>query len=87
MGLAKQLKDILEKFGLTSKMLCYMKDVGTNFASMIVTLKSKISCEVLSLPQHFDGSCFGHVMNKVVQDATNDSKIFKKLVPINVKST
>ncbi len=52
-----------------------MKDVGTNFASMIATLKSKISCEVLSLPQHFDGSCSGHVMNKVVQDATNDNKI------------
>ncbi len=64
-----------------------MKDVGTNFASMIATLKSKISCDALSLPQHFDGSCFGHAMNEVVQYATKDNKIFKELAPINVKST
>ncbi len=29
-GLAKQLKAMLENFGLTSKVLCYVKDEGTD---------------------------------------------------------
>ncbi len=64
-----------------------MKCVGTNFVSMTITLKSKISCEALSQPQHFDGSCFGYVMSKAIQYATNDNKIFKDLALINVKTT
>jgi hypothetical protein len=54
---------------------------------MIATIKLMNSCEALNLPHPFDGTCFGHVMNKVVQYATNDNKIFKGLAPINVKST
>jgi len=81
MGLARQLKALLEKFGFKSKVLCSMKDKGTNLWSMTTTLKSMISCEALNLPQPFDGACFGHVMNKATQYATND------LAPISVKST
>jgi hypothetical protein len=32
--LARQLKAMLEKFVLTSKVLCYIKDKGINLASM-----------------------------------------------------
>jgi hypothetical protein len=84
-GLARQLKTMPEKFGLISKVLCYVKDKGTNLANMTTTLKSIISCEALSLLVPFDGACFGHVMNKATQYATNDDKIFKDLVPINVR--
>jgi len=83
--LAKQLKAMLEKFGLISKVLCYVKDKGTNLISMITTLKYVISCEALSLLVPFDGACFGHVMSKATQYTTNDDKISKDLVPINVK--
>ncbi len=31
--LAKQLKVMLEEFGLTSKVLCYVKDEGTNLVT------------------------------------------------------
>ncbi len=86
MGLAKQLKAILETFGLISKVF-YVKDEGTNFVNMIVALKSVISCEALNLPQPFNGTYFGHALSKAVQYATNDNKIFKDLVLINVKST
>jgi hypothetical protein len=41
-GLAIPLKAMFEKFGLISKVLCYVKDEGTNLASMITTLKYKI---------------------------------------------
>jgi hypothetical protein len=52
---------------------------------MTITLKSIISREALSLLVLFDGACFGHFMSKAVQYATNDDKISKDLVPINVK--
>jgi hypothetical protein len=39
---------------------------------MITILKSMIWCKALNLLQPFDGACFGHAMNKVVQYATND---------------
>jgi len=79
-GLAKQLKAMLEKFGPISKVLCYVKNEGTNLASMIITLKYVISCEALSLLVPFDGACFGHVMSKTTQYTTNDDKISKDLV-------
>jgi hypothetical protein len=63
-GLARQLKTMLEKFGLTSKVLCYVKDEGINLASMTIALKSIISCEALNLLVPFDGACFGHAMSK-----------------------
>jgi hypothetical protein len=73
----KTIETLLEKFGLTSKVLCYVKDI--NSSSMTATLKSMISCEALNLLQPFDGTCFGHAMSKVDQYATND------LAPISVK--
>jgi hypothetical protein len=78
--LAKQLKAMLEKFGPISKVLCYVKNEGTNLASMITTLTYVISCEALSLLVPFDGACFGHVMSKTTQYTTNDDKISKDLV-------
>jgi hypothetical protein len=76
---------MLETFGLTSKVLCYEKDECTNLASMTTTLKSIISCEALSLLVLLDGACFGHVMSKATQYATNDDKISKDMAPISVK--
>ncbi len=48
-GLTKELKAFLEIFGLTSKILCYVKNERTNLETVTTTLKLTISCEVLSL--------------------------------------
>jgi hypothetical protein len=85
MGLARQLKAMLEKFGFTSKVLCYVKDEATNLVSMTVALMSMISYEALNLLQPFDGIGFGHVMNKAAQYATDDDRISKNLALMNVK--
>jgi len=77
---------MLEKFGLASKLLCYVKDEGTNLGTMTTTLKSVLSCEALNLLAPFDGACFGHAMNKTIQYVTNDDKVSKGLGPISVKS-
>jgi hypothetical protein len=63
---------MLEKFGFTSKILCYVKNEGTNLGTMTTTLKSIISCEAFNLFAPFDVACFGHVMSKATQYVTND---------------
>ncbi len=78
---------MLEEFGFTSKVLCYVKDEGTNLVSMTTTIEFVISCGALSLLVLFHGACFGHIMSKASQHATNDDKISKYLAPISVKST
>jgi hypothetical protein len=76
---------MFKKFGLTFKVLCYVKNEGTNLANMTTTLKFIIPCEPSSLLVPFDGAWFGHPMSKAAQYATNDDKNSKDLAPINVK--
>jgi hypothetical protein len=56
MGLAKQLKAILEKNGLLFKVLWYVKDEGINIVNMTIAPKLVISCDALNLPQPFNGT-------------------------------
>jgi hypothetical protein len=86
-GLTRQMKDLLEKFKLTSKILCFAKDEGTNLGTMVATLRCVLTCEALKLDVPFDGSYFGHAMSKVAQYATYDEKVAANLAPMNIKST
>jgi len=52
-GLARQLKGLLERFQLTFKILCYVKDEGTYLGTMTTTLKYVMTCEALTLPMPF----------------------------------
>jgi hypothetical protein len=83
--LTKQLKVLLEKFGLTSKVLCYVKNEGTNLETMTIALMSIISCEALSLPIPFVGACFGHTLSKTSQYAIKNDKVSKDLGVISIK--
>jgi hypothetical protein len=76
---------MLEKFGFTFKVLCYVKDEGTNLVSMTLALMLMISYEALNLLQPFDGTGFGHVVSKVVEYATDDDRISKNLALMSVK--
>jgi hypothetical protein len=76
-GLTRQLEVMLEKFGLASKLLCYVKDEETNLGTVTITLESVILCEAFKLLAPFYGPCFGHVMNKTTQYATNDDMVSK----------
>jgi hypothetical protein len=55
-GLARQLKGLLERFQFTFKILCYVKDEGTNLGTMTTTLKYVMTCETLTLPMPFNCS-------------------------------
>jgi hypothetical protein len=58
-------------------MIIFVKDEGSNLGSMAIKLWSIIDCElILNLLWIYEGTCFGHVMFKTCQNATNDDKDF-----------
>jgi hypothetical protein len=54
---------------------------------MIATLKSIVSCDMLSLEKSFKGTCFGHAFFKMCQYATIDTKVHKGFRYISIKVT
>ena len=61
---AVQLQLLLENFDLTKKVICYVKDEGTNLGTMTQALKIIVSCDMLGQTVPFEGACFGHAMSK-----------------------
>ncbi len=66
-------------------MIAFVKDEGSNLISMASALCSIIDCQLLKFLKVYKGTCFGHVMYKECQYATNDDKVSKGLVQVNVK--
>jgi len=52
---------------------------------MASTLHSIIDYQPLRLLKVYEGTCFGHVMSKACQYATNNNKVSKGLVQVSVK--
>jgi len=63
-ALAKKLTKLLDKYGLRKRLVAYVKDEGSNLKTMIVALKSTISCEYFGLEESFQDTCFGHAFEK-----------------------
>jgi hypothetical protein len=66
-------------------MIAFVKDEGNNLGTMAVTLRLIINCELFKLLRVYEGTCFGHVMSKMYQYATNDNKVLMALTLVNVK--
>ncbi len=56
-------------------MIKFVKDEGINLISMATTLCFVVDCHLLKLQQIYEGTCFGHIMSKACQYATNDEKV------------
>jgi len=57
------------------QVIAYIKDKATNLNTLPIVLTFVVSCPLLQLSSLFNGTCFGHVMSKACQYATNDSKV------------
>ncbi len=57
--LARSLQDLSKKYGLTKKILAYVKNESANMNTMTIVLKSIVSCEALDAMESFHGTCFG----------------------------
>jgi hypothetical protein len=76
---------LFEKFGLIHQIVAFVKDEGSNLASMATTWHSIIDCELLNLPQVYEGICFGHVLSKACQYSMNDDKVSMELRQVSLK--
>ncbi len=84
-SMAIQLESLLSKFKLAHRVIAFVKDEGSNLTSMAFTLCSIIDYQPLRLLKVYEGICFGHVMYKACQQATNGNKVSKCLVQVSVK--
>ncbi len=58
------MKGLLRFFGLLDKVIAFVKDEGSNLASLTIFLTLIVSYFSFKLANPFIGSCFGHVMSK-----------------------
>jgi hypothetical protein len=65
----------LAKFELTNKVITYVKYEGKNLATLNSSLLNVVSFGVLELENPYLGVCFGHMMSKVCQYATNENVV------------
>jgi hypothetical protein len=79
-----QLQVLLDIFGILHQVIAFVKYEGTNLCVMAAALHSIIHC-ALKILRVSEGTCFGHVMSKVYQYATNDFFFFVGLKNVNVK--
>jgi hypothetical protein len=69
------------------QVIAFVKDEGTNLSIMVTTMHSIINYEPLKILRVYEGTCFGHVMSKACQYATNDDKISIGLKNVSVKES
>jgi hypothetical protein len=74
-ALANIVKPLLAKFELTSKVIACVKDEGKNLATLNSSLSDVVFCGVFQLERPYSRVCFGHVMSKVCQYATNEDVV------------
>ncbi len=66
-------------------MIAFVKNEGSNLMLMATTLCSIVDSRTLKLQWVYEGTCFGHIMFKAYQYATNDEKVTTSLKQVNVK--
>jgi hypothetical protein len=69
-----QLRSLLEKYDLIHCMIVFVKDESINLTFMATTLCSIIHYFPLKSQRVYEGVCFGHIMFKACQYATNDER-------------
>jgi hypothetical protein len=57
--LAIKLKELLDSYALKRKNIAYVKNEGFNLNTMITTLKSIVSCDMLGLEEKFRALVLG----------------------------
>jgi hypothetical protein len=72
--------------GLEEKTIAYVKDKGSNLSNMTTTFKTIMKCEVLSLDESFQGTCFDHFFYRVCQYAIIDEKVYRNFIFVSIES-
>jgi hypothetical protein len=86
-AMATQVKVLLNSFGLFNKVITYVKDEGSNLATLTFVLAFVVFCFRLQLPCPFVGFCFGHAMTKATQYAIDHVKMYFGFIEVNLKGS
>ncbi len=76
---------MLDAHELRKKIVTYVRDEGFYANTMIISLKSIVSCNVLGLKESFQGTCFDHTFSKMCEYATTYEKVCKCLRYVSIK--
>jgi hypothetical protein len=63
--MAFKLRELIDKFSLTNKILAYVKVEGPSFQSCATTLSYVVLCGTLGMLEPFCGSSFRHALSKI----------------------
>jgi hypothetical protein len=85
-SMVKKLQALFEKFDLMHCVVAFVKNEGNNLTFMATTQHSIPYYHPLKLQSIYEGFCFGHVMSKAYQYATNDDKVDVGLKHVNVNN-
>ncbi len=84
--LAKDLTKLLDKYNLTKEIIIYVLNEIFNLNIKIATLKYIRSCDIASLIEIFQGSCFEHTVFKACQYVSLNEIFCKGLKFVFVKT-
>ncbi len=83
--MAINLIELFDFHELKREIITFVKDDGFYLNTMITSLKSIVSCNVLGFKESFQGTCFDHAFPKVCQYATTYEKNYKGLKYLSIK--
>ena len=86
-ALVELIKPLLDEFQLTKKIFAWVKHEGSNLTTLERALQLTVSCDVLDIKQPYIGACFGHVMSKAYQYATDDEKVCRDMTELSLRFT
>jgi len=82
-ALTRNLKKLLDSYGLRKKIIAYVKDEGENLNFMTTFFKFFVNCEVLGLEESFNDTYFGHAFSKTY--VTTKERLCKNLKFVSIK--
>jgi hypothetical protein len=65
-ALVRNLRKLLDSYGVRKKIIVYVKDERANLNFMTTTFKFVVNCEILGLEESFNGICFSHAFSKPI---------------------
>jgi hypothetical protein len=71
------LQYLFKQYGLTKKILAYVKDKGVNLNITTIALKLIVSGEALGMMESFHGTYIKHALVKACQYAIVEEKVLR----------
>lgn len=85
-ALAMEVKELLNSFNLTDKIIAFVMDDDLRLGSLTSALSSMVVCAPLQLSEPYAGTCFGHVMSTACDSATNDAKVCSRMREVSIEA-